>query len=119
MSPSKLHVAVLDDEPAVLKGLRRLLTVRGFSVTEYERGTDLVAAMDSRRFDCLVLDLHMPDLDGFQVLEILRSRSSQVPVVVLTALDGAGIAEHGSRGQDAYASSTGLVRCRLACCGTT
>jgi FixJ family two-component response regulator len=87
MPTAKPVVAVLDDEPEMRKALRRLLTCLGFCVVEYERGEDLLAAVASHPPDCLLLDLQMPGLRGFDVLEIFRSRQIAVPVVVITAHD--------------------------------
>ena len=87
-------VAVLDDEPEMLKALRRLLVSRGFRVDTYQRGADLLAALaDSPRPDCLVLDLHMPEMSGFDVLEALRTRQIPVPVIVITGHDAPGMEE--------------------------
>ena len=86
-------VAVLDDEPEMRKALRRLLTCRGFRVEEYACGEDLLLALQSRRLDYLLLDLHMPGINGFDVLEAFRSRHIPVPVIVITAHDEPETAE--------------------------
>ena len=86
-------IAVLDDEPDMRKALRRLLTCRGFRVEEYERGEELLAAIGSHPVDCLLLDLHVPGLHGFDVMEAFRSRGIHVAVVVITAHDEPGTAE--------------------------
>ena len=86
-------IAILDDEPEMRKALRRLLTCRGFRVEEYERGEDLLAALDSPLPDYLLLDLHMPGLNGFDVLEAFHSRQIPVPIIVITAHDEPGTAE--------------------------
>ena len=87
-------VAVLDDEPEMLKALRRLLASRGFRVDTYERGADLMTALEgSPRPDCLVLDLHMPEMSGFDVLEAMRTRQTPVPVIVITGHDAPGVEE--------------------------
>ena len=83
-------VAVLDDEPEMRKALRRLLTGRGFRVEEYAHGNDLLAALDSQPPDCLLLDLHMPEVSGFDVLENFQSRHIRTPVIVITAHDEPG-----------------------------
>src|ERR1022692_5117024 len=83
MATSKPVLAVLDDEPELRKALRRLLTGRGFCVEEYERGSDFIAALGSRPLDCLLLDLHMAEVSGFDVLEVFQSRHIQTPVIVI------------------------------------
>jgi FixJ family two-component response regulator len=93
MPLAKKVIAILDDEPAMRKALRRLLTSCGFRVEEYERGEELIAASGSNSLDCLLLDLHMPGLNGFDVLETWRSRRIAVPVIVITAYDEPGMAE--------------------------
>ena len=96
-------VAILDDEPEMRKALRRLLTCRGFRVEEYERGEDLLAALSSHPLDYLLLDLHMPGINGFDVLEAVRSRQIPVPVIVITAHDEPGTADRVlSLGASAY-----------------
>jgi FixJ family two-component response regulator len=86
-------LAVLDDEPELRKALRRLLTGRGFCVEEYARGSDLLAALGSHPLDCLLLDLHMAEVSGFDVLEAFQSRHIHTPVIVITAHDEPGTEE--------------------------
>ena len=77
-------IAVLDDEPQLRKALRRLLVAHGFTVVTFERGADVVAALAVEPMDCLLLDLHMPEVSGFDVLEGLSAREITTPVIVLT-----------------------------------
>jgi FixJ family two-component response regulator len=86
-------IAVLDDEPEMRKALRRLLAGRGFGVEEYGRGSDFLAALDSHPWDCLLLDLHMPEVNGFEMLEAFQSRQIRTPVIVITAHDEPGTEE--------------------------
>jgi FixJ family two-component response regulator len=86
-------LAVLDDEPELRKALRRLLTGRGFCVEEYARGSELLAALGSHPVDCLLLDLHMAEVSGFDVLEAFQSRHIHTPVIVITAHDEPGTEE--------------------------
>jgi len=80
MGTPTLWVAVLDDEPDMLKAIRRLLASRGFRVDTYERGADLLTALEgSPRPDCLLLDLHMPEMSGFDVLEAMRDPADPRP----------------------------------------
>ena len=78
----------------MLKAIRRLLACRGFRVDTYERGAELLTTLEgSPRPDCLVLDLHMPEMSGFDVLEALRTRQIPVPVIVITGHDAPGMEE--------------------------
>lgn len=86
-------IAVLDDEPEMRKALRRLLTVRNFAVEEYASGWELLAALDSNPPDCLLLDLHMPELSGLGVIEAFRANRVDLPVIVVTAHDEPATAE--------------------------
>ena len=75
------------------KALRRLLATHGFRVEAYERWNDFLAALTSHPADCLVLDLHMPDVSGFDVLAVFESQHISTPVVVITGHDELGTAE--------------------------
>jgi FixJ family two-component response regulator len=93
MTRAQTIVAVVDDEPEVRKALRRLLATGGFRVEEYERGDEFLAAVGSRPLHCVLLDLRMPGVNGFEVLEALGNRRIPVPVIVITAHDEPGTAE--------------------------
>ena len=93
MTETSPVVAVLDDEPQMRKALRRLLGTHGFCVEVYESGNDFLAALASHPADCLVLDLHMPEVSGFDVLAAFESQNIATPVVVITGHDELGTAE--------------------------
>jgi FixJ family two-component response regulator len=93
MTEAQPVAAVVDDEPEMRKAIRRLLATRGIRVEEYERGEEFLAALGSRPLYCVLLDLHMPGVNGFQVLESLSIQRSRVPVIVITAHDEPGTAE--------------------------
>jgi len=78
---------VVDDDPAVLKGLRRLLRSANIEVAAYSSGTEFLAAQGGAEFDCVVLDLHMPQATGFDVQARLAQRAHPVPVVIITGDD--------------------------------
>jgi two-component system, LuxR family, response regulator FixJ len=86
-------IAVLDDEPQMRKALRRLLATHGFQVEEYETGGDFLQAFPTHPADCIILDLQMPEVNGFDVLELLDPRHLTPPIVVLTAHGEPGTAE--------------------------
>jgi FixJ family two-component response regulator len=84
-------ICVLDDEPQFGKALARLLKTHGFEVVAFTRGEKFLEACASRLPDCLLLDLHMPGLNGFDVLERIAAR--RVQVLVITGHDQPGNAE--------------------------
>jgi FixJ family two-component response regulator len=93
MDRSRSYIAVLDDEPQFCKALGRLLKTYGFEVEMFTHGGDLLAAFALRVPDCLLLDLHMPDINGFSILERLAALHLKVPVVVITGHDQPGNAD--------------------------
>ncbi len=86
-------IGVLDDEAEMRKALHRLLTCRGYQVEEYQRGEDLLDTLGSHRLDCLLLDLQLEGINGFEVLEAFLARQIHLPVIVITAHDEPGTAE--------------------------
>jgi DNA-binding NtrC family response regulator len=81
-------IVCLDDDVGVLKRLDRLLRFEGFSdVVLCEHAREIWPILKERRAVALVLDLLMPDADGYEVLEAMRREHPEVPVIVATALD--------------------------------
>ena len=93
MDRTRPLIAVLDDEPQFCKAIGRLLKTHGFEVQMFTLGEELLAACASRLPDCLLLDLHMPGINGFEVLERLAAQHVPMPVVVITGHDQPGNAE--------------------------
>ena len=80
------RLLLVDDDPSVLRGLRRALTLTGYDVAAAEEGETALALADSQNFDLVVLDVMLPGLDGLTVCGRLRKRGS-APVLMLTAKD--------------------------------
>ena len=79
------RIAVVDDVLAVRTGLKRLLRSAGFEAAAYPSGDEFLNSLEAIHPDCLILDLRMPDRDGFEVLARLAELDSDFPVVVLTS----------------------------------
>jgi two-component system, LuxR family, response regulator FixJ len=78
-------VAIVDDEPAVLRALQRLLGTAGFDARPFASGDEFMDHLDG--IDCVILDLHLPGMSGFDVQKALATRGARIPVVVLTGND--------------------------------
>jgi|SRR5450755_2256746 len=87
VSNRRIQVAVVDDEEPVRKAIERLLRSAGMGVETFSSGSEFLDSMNSRQPDCLVLDLHMPDMTGFEVQAHLAQSSTRLPVIVITGHD--------------------------------
>ena len=81
------HILVIDDEPQILRALRTILTARQFQVTVASRGNEGLTLAAAQPPDLVILDLSLPDMDGFEVCERLREWT-QAPIIVLSVRDG-------------------------------
>jgi two-component system OmpR family response regulator len=81
------RLLVVDDEPNIVELLATSLRFAGFEVVTAMTGADAVAAVERYRPDLVVLDVMLPDIDGFVVLRRLRGGRDHLPVVFLTARD--------------------------------
>ena len=79
------RIAVVDDVQAVRSGLGRLLRSAGYEAAAYPSGDEFLDSLEAIHPDCLILDLRMPDRDGFEVLAGLAELESDFPVIVLTS----------------------------------
>lgn len=80
-------VALVDDEESVRRALKRLLRVADFEVETFASGSEFLASLKDRRPDCVVVDIHMPGMTGFDLLQTLGSTQSNIPAILITAFD--------------------------------
>ena len=81
------RLLVVEDEPNILELLSASLRYAGFDVVTAAAGTEAVQAAQRHRPDLIVLDVMLPDMDGFDVIRRLRGGGARIPVVFLTARD--------------------------------
>ncbi|GLW97475.1 response regulator transcription factor [Microtetraspora sp. NBRC 16547] len=81
------RLLIVEDEPNILELLAASLRFAGFEVTTASSGGEAVAAAQRHRPDLIVLDVMLPDMDGFDIVRRLRSGGAHTPVVFLTARD--------------------------------
>jgi DNA-binding response OmpR family regulator len=83
----KDSILIIDDDPDTIEFLRIVFTVRGRELTGAQTGTDGLRLARERRFDLILVDVMMPDLDGYEVCRRLRADpvTAAIPIVILTA----------------------------------
>ncbi len=84
---------MVDDDASVRKALARLLTASSFDTRTYGSAREFMKSGTSAPPECLVLDLHMPDISGLDLQHLLRKAGINIPTVVITAHNEPGIRE--------------------------
>lgn len=79
-----LSVLVIDDEPGIVRLCERLLSRAGFSVLAFTDPTEGLRELDKQRFDLLLVDIRMPGMDGFEVIDHSRRVQPELAVVIMT-----------------------------------
>lgn len=102
-----MRLLIVEDDAPLASGLRRILEAEGHAVDVTSRGEQAVLAASQERFDLVILDIGLPQMDGFEVLRRLRAgspdRNGPMPVLVLTARDAVEDRVHGlDLGADDY-----------------
>lgn len=82
----KTTILLVDDEPKIARFVKTTLSLAGHEIVVAETGTESLEMVDTHLPDLIILDLGLPDMDGFEVLRRLREYST-IPIVVLTARD--------------------------------
>ena len=83
----KDSILIIDDDPDTIEFLRIVFTVRGRELTGAHTGTEGLRLARERRFDLILVDVMMPDIDGYEVCRRLRADplTATIPIVILTA----------------------------------
>jgi DNA-binding response OmpR family regulator len=106
-----VRVLVVEDDPLLSEGLVAILSGEGHSVEHVATGNDADKALTEGNFHLAILDIGLPDIDGFEVLRRLRDRGGVTVVLVLTARDAVEDRVHGlDLGADDYLSKPFSVR---------
>lgn len=83
MTEPAIRVLIVDDEPQIRRFLRTSLSAHGYRVVEASCGREAIALTTTERPELLLLDLGLPDMDGFEVIRRLREWST-VPIIVIS-----------------------------------
>src|SRR5438445_11228401 len=102
MSAVPLKILVIDDEPPIRKLLRMGLSTQGYQVLEAHNGKAALEVL-AQEPDLIILDLGLPDIQGLELLRMMRAKNEDVPIVVLSSRgDEAGKAEALDFGADEH-----------------
>jgi two-component system, OmpR family, response regulator len=85
MNTTAISILVIDDDPKLREVVGYALLREGYAVSEARHGGDALALLATRRFDLLVVDVSMPEVDGFEFVRRLRAEDQQTPVLFLSA----------------------------------
>jgi DNA-binding response OmpR family regulator len=108
-------VLVVEDEPDIVALLRDFLSVAGFDVLTAGDAAAAVETLDERQVDCVLVDVMLPGISGFEVCERLRGQGTRVPIIMLTArTDERDRVQGLDLGADDYVSKPFSVRELLA-----
>ena len=97
------RLLLVEDDPALAQALALALSRRGFTVAQATNGRTALQRAITESFAIIVLDLTLPEMDGFEVLREIRAQGFATPIIVLTARGTVGDRVHGLRlGADDY-----------------
>jgi two-component system response regulator FixJ len=95
-SDSKPTVAVVDDDTSMLRALARLIQTAGYAVKTYASAAEFLDDCAIATIGCLILDVQMPEMNGFEVAAALVQRGVSVPTLYITAHDSPSAREKAS-----------------------
>ncbi len=78
------HILLVEDSPEVSLSVREILTAAGHSVEDAGSGKEALVRLNAGRFDAIVSDIWMPEMDGIALLKEIRGAGNDIPVVVIS-----------------------------------
>lgn len=87
--PDKKRVLIIEDEVALLYALQSKLSLEGFEVEAVSTGKDGIKTLQENKFDLLILDIILPDTDGFAILKQVKEnpKTKDIPCVIVSNLN--------------------------------
>ncbi len=86
-----MKIAIVDDDQSVRKALARVLTADEIETSIFSSGAEFLASLAEQIPDCLMLDLQMPGMNGFEVQQALKDAGLATPVIAITGNDDSHI----------------------------
>ncbi|MEI7718884.1 MAG: response regulator [archaeon] len=94
MSSAQKKILIIEDDKPLARALELKLLHEGFSVKSLSNGEDVFSTLEAEKFSLIICDLVMPKVDGFHVLQIIKERKINIPVIILTNLSQAEDEKH-------------------------
>jgi len=104
-TPPGKYIAIVDDDESVCRAFARLLRAYSFDPQIYQSGDEFLESVRNNVPACLIVDVHLGDMNGFEVLRRLASMGMNIPAIVVTARD-----ESSVRRDFALCAATALIR---------
>lgn len=89
MSVTPATIGIVDDDSSILRAVKRLLRTAGFTVKTFDSAATLLSSDRLDQINCLVLDIHLGGLNGFDLQERVTTTHPEIPIIFITALDDA------------------------------
>jgi FixJ family two-component response regulator len=103
MLPSMPLISIVDDDLSVRRALRRLVRSAGYTVETFASAREFLDSLPSGRTACLVLDIHLEGMSGFELQERMAADPAPIPVIFITAQDDSATRERARQtGASAY-----------------
>jgi FixJ family two-component response regulator len=90
-------ISVVDDDASILHSVGRLLRSADYTVQMFGSARQFLASLNTCRPQCLVLDVHMPEMTGLELQDWLMAQGFHVPIIFMTAYDTPPMREHARR----------------------
>lgn len=85
-SPQRYRALIVEDDPAIRRLVEKVLSRRNIEVDTAPDGLQAVEKLRSQRYSVLILDLMLPELNGFEIIDFIKRENVQVPVAVVSAV---------------------------------
>jgi len=105
MAKRQNMIAIVDDDPSMLRATADLLDAQGFATRGFSSAEEFLIRGVAAQVDCLLLDIHLGGMSGFELRNRLKLSGSTLPVIFITALD-----DEETRGQAHEAGCVALLR---------
>lgn len=89
MSDNQYHILVVEDDDDARAAMRVMLEGMSYTVSDYESGKAALADIDNHKFDLALLDIMMPEMNGYELLQQIKVREeyAKLPIIMVTAKD--------------------------------